>query len=430
MKNGQTNERNRNEGNMGTKQILMFLLVLMTGVGVCAKSQTSDELVVRSVADQVLAQGDLSFTDAKTGTVCRSTASVPDDATVALSSPFGEWHYTNGVLNLAFMHLSEFTGEKRYAAYAAAHVAYGMDNYRWFQKRYQGAPGPHYLLPFGQLWTMRELDDCGAMGASMIEVYASVRREDYKEYIEKTARHITEKQVRLADGTLARPYPHGTSIWADDLYMSVPFLARMGSYSGDRRYWDDAIRQVKAFTRYLWDPGTGTYFHCYYANLQRTGVAHWGRCNGWVMMAKVHLLDALPGDHPERASLIKDLEMQIAAVAQYQNGDGLWHQLLDKNDSYVESSCSAMFTYCIARAVNKGWIHARYGSIAGQGWEGLKKHKIRPDGQVVDICAGTGVEDNLAYYYNRPAPLNDKHGLGAVIEAGIEVMRLRASAKK
>jgi rhamnogalacturonyl hydrolase YesR len=39
-----------------------------------------------------------------------------------------------------------------------------------------------------------------------------------------------------------------------------------------------------------------------------------------------------------------------------QGGMGLWHQLLDKTDSYLETSASAMFTFTIARGVNRGWL--------------------------------------------------------------------------
>jgi rhamnogalacturonyl hydrolase YesR len=145
------------------------------------------------------------------------------------------------------------------------------------------------------------------------------------------------------------------------------------------------------------------------------------------MMAQVHLMNFLPADHPKRDDLIKNLERQILGIAKYQNGKGLWYQLLDRSDSYTESSCTAMFVYSIARAVNEGWIDNRYGSIAIRGWEGLKEHKITHDGQVKDICVGTGIQDDLVFYYRRPARTNETHGLGAVIDAGIEVMRLKAA---
>lgn len=408
------------------KHLTIFILIFFLNVISYAQNGNTDEQVVKRVADYIIEHGELSFTDVNNGKIYESAKDIPDNAKVKFSNPFGEWHYTDGVLNMALIDLSNFLGDKKYSEYAAAHIAFGMDNYKYFQKKYNPEKdGPHYLYPFGQLWTMDELDDFGAMGASMIDVYQTVKRDDYKEYIEKAARHITKERVRLEDGTLVRTFPHEMTLWADDLYMSVPFLARLGKFTGDKKYWDDAILQVKNFTKYLWDENKEIYYHCYYSDVKQNGVAHWGRCNGWVMMAKVNLLNYLPEDYPGRNEIIKDLKRQIIGISKYQNADGLWHQILDKNDSYIESSCSAMFIYSIARAVNQKWIDDRYGSIAIKGWEGLKENEIRPDGQVKNICIGTGIEDNLVFYYERPARLNEKHGLGPVIDAGIEIIKLK-----
>ena len=82
-----------------------------------------------------------------------------------------------------------------------------------------------------------------------------------------------------------------------------------------------------------------------------------------------------------------------------------------------------MFTYSIARAVNKDYIDKRYSSIAEKGWKGILS-KIHLDGQIEGVCTGTVVSDNLVDYYNRPAPLNDIHGIGTVLLAGIEILKL------
>jgi rhamnogalacturonyl hydrolase YesR len=406
------------------RKIILAGIILMPLSILQAQKTDPDEQVIRRIADYILDHTELSWTAVNGKQVYHSVNDIPDTTEVRFTSTFGEWHYTNGVLNIAMIRLAEATGEEKYFNYAADHVAFGMDNYQFFQKRFKH-DRPHHRYPFGQLWTMEELDDCGAMGASMIDVYQKIQRPDYREYIDNTARHITERQQRLEDGTLVRRFPHEMTIWADDLYMSVPFLARMGNLSGETKYFDEAARQVANFSRYLWDPKTELYFHCYYSDLKRNGVAHWGRCNGWVMMAKVQLLNFLPPAHPAQETIIKDLEQQILGIARYQDAEGLWHQVLDKSDSYPESSCSAMFVYCIARAVNEGWIDRRYGSIAVRGWEGLKAHEITDDGQLKDVCVGTGIEDNLVFYYQRPARLNEKHGLGAVMEAGIEIIKLK-----
>jgi rhamnogalacturonyl hydrolase YesR len=102
----------------------------------------------------------------------------------------------------------------------------------------------------------------------------------------------------------------------------------------------------------------------------------------------------------------------------------MWHQILDKPDSYLESSVTAMFVYTIAKAVNEGWINKRFITIAQNGWEALAK-KVTPDGQVPDICIGTSIEEDIRYYYTRPTALNDTHGLGAFLMAGAEMIRAK-----
>ena len=165
------------------------------------------------------------------------------------------------------------------------------------------------------------------------------------------------------------------------------------------------------------------YYHCWYSDNAQNGVAHWGRCNGWVMMAHVELLGLLPEDHPARSRLLKIFEDHLVGVSRFQDRSGLWHQIIDRPDSYLESSATAMFVYATARAVNQGWIPASYAGIAVEGWKGLEA-KVTPEGEVEDICIGTGIEDNIRFYYDRPVLLNDIHGLGAVLLAGVEMVKL------
>jgi unsaturated rhamnogalacturonyl hydrolase len=205
--------------------------------------------------------------------------------------------------------------------------------------------------------------------------------------------------------------------------MGLSFLTRMGELTGESRYFDDAARQVINFHKYLFDEKVGLMHHCWYSDNQRPGIAYWGRANGWTLLAQIDLLDRLPNNHPQRDTLVTLLQRHIKGIARYQSSEGLWHQLLDKPDSFLETSCSAMFTYVTARAVNKGYIDASFIPVARQGWRGVVS-KIHPDGQIEGICTGTGVSEDLQFYYQRPTPLNDIHGIGAILLAGCEVLRL------
>jgi rhamnogalacturonyl hydrolase YesR len=400
--------------------VLTVILFFLNAIKISA--QVSDtEIKLRAIADGIINNTSFKFIDSNSGKIYPSTAGAPSNAVLRTESPYNDWRYWNGVLNIAMIKLGKVLNENKYSEYSSRNILFAFDNQKYFEDNYKNQNKWEYT--FGQFFIMEELDDCGAMGASVIEVYDKNRKEVYRLYIDKTANHILNIQSRLGDKTLVRTFPNKYTLWADDLYMGISFLSRMGELTRDERYFDDAVLQVINFNKYLFDDQKKLFHHFWYSDLNVCGAALWGRANGWALLAQVDLLDRLPKDHPKRNILLELLQRHILGVAQYQSGEGLWHQLLDKVDSYLETSCSAMFTYAIARAVNNGYIAKRFASIARRGWEGLMT-KINTDGQVEGVCAGTSTSDDLVHYYKRPTPLNDIHGIGAIILAGTEILKL------
>jgi len=408
---------------MNQRFTITALLLLISIYPALAQSSGDDMAVVRKVADFIISETELGFKDDKGKHYARAT-DIPKTQEVDFASKYGEWHYTNGVINLAMMHLAEHTGEEKYFDFAKNHIAHGFENYGFFQSRFTG-DRPHHRYPLGQLWTMMELDDFGAISASMLEVMEKENKNEYEDYIKRGAKRMMEGQERLEDGTLARVFPQNLTLWADDLYMSVPFLSRLAVHTGDNQYFDDAVRQVINFDKYLWLPEKELFYHCYYSDTEKNGVAHWGRSNGWLVLSQLHLLERLPEGYEGKEEIKQILEKQLIGLSRYQDKDGLWRQLLDKNDSYQETSASAMFVQGYAKAITEGWLDKRFASVALRGWEGLKKIMITEDGQVKDICVGTGISDDLVFYYNRPARPNEKHGVGSIIDAGLEIVKLK-----
>jgi unsaturated rhamnogalacturonyl hydrolase len=143
-----------------------------------------------------------------------------------------------------------------------------------------------------------------------------------------------------------------------------------------------------------------------------------------VILAQCELLDVLPEDHPARPEILATYRRHVQALAGFQSGAGLWHQMVDKSDSYLESSASAMFVYGIAHGINQGWINAAtYGSVAQAGWLGLAE-KVNAQGQIEGSCVGTTLASDYAYYYNRPTSAHHGHAYGPVLLAGAEMLRL------
>jgi rhamnogalacturonyl hydrolase YesR len=337
---------------------------------------------------------------------------------------FNDWDYPMGVALAAMLQVADVTGDQRFQQYALRNFDFIFDHLDYFREQARLFGPQRYGLR--RLIDMRELDDCGAIGAALIKAYARKPDPRYRVAIDASAGFISHKMMRMPDGTLARPRPQPVSLWADDLYMSVPFLAQMGKLTGNRAYFDDAARQVIQFSARLQDSTTGLYDHSWYQNAAFDPKFYWGRGAGWALMANAELLSVLPEDHPDRARLLEIFGRAVQGVAAAQSGNGMWHQLLDKTDSYLETSATAMFTFAIARGVNRGWLAPVYAPVAQAGWQALAT-RIRADGQIEGICVSTTAAYDAVYYYNRPTDLGAMQGYGPALMAGAEVIAMLRS---
>lgn len=347
---------------------------------------------------------------------------------VKVNCKYNNWHYTNGVTNIALMELADKTGDKKYNEYVLRNMnfVFNEGNLEFFRKQYNkafkdGGWNAVRKLSWHMIFRGKRLDDNGPMGASLIDLQMKYPNESFLKYINETSDHLRYAEPRLIDGTIARIWPHVNTIWADDAFMAISFLSRMGQFTGDNRYFDDAANQILNYTRYLWCPEKNIYYHCYHTDNKEHGVAHWSRANGWVFMAQADLLSRMPKDHPMRQAVMENFQKQASGVARYQGKNGLWHQLLDKEDSYEEITGTAMFVFGIARGVKEGWLHPDFIYVAEQGLKGMMK-KITNEGDVTSICVGTGIMPSLSYYYNRPTQTNDPMGEGPVLRALIEMI--------
>lgn len=335
-----------------------------------------------------------------------------------------EWGVTYSGMLLA----AEATGEARYRDYVAQRV-HAIATVAQYVKSLPPPPeveGVQRNLALRGVLSPRSLDDSGSMCAAFIKSSrAGLHPELLRPWIENYMKWIRTSQLRLADGTLARHRPHHFTLWLDDLYMSVPALAEMGALTGERAYFDDAVQQILQFSSRMFMPERGLYRHGWVQDMEPHPAFHWGRANGWAIVAMAELLSVLPEDHPGRAAVLAQYRAHAAGLAAVQGRTGLWHQLLDRNDSYLETSASAMFVYAIARGINRGWLdHLAYGPMAALGWNAVAQ-QVNAQGQVVGTCVGTGMGFEPMFYYYRPTSVYAAHGYGPVLLAGAEMLTLR-----
>ena len=405
------------------KRIFISVITFLLSSHLCAQTSSQPKDVLKRISDYVRSQTSYQFYDSSAGIQLTDLDTNHVNPHAQFSSVFNDWIYPNGVTWYAMIRYGTADGFPQNAEYVLENFRCIFDHFTYFQKLWDSTHSTRMATNF-RLHRMESLDDCGAMGAALIEAYNRTPHPAWRATINKIADYISLKQDRLPDGTLCRSRPRIPTVWGDDLYMSVPFLARMGTLTKNVRYYDDASKQVKQFYMHLLDPETKIAYHGYYDDIKRHSLAHWGRVNGWMMVATTELLAQLPVDYPERDSLIRILKTHIDGVKPLQDEQtGLWHQILDKSDSYLETSCTAMFTYSIARAVNEKWIDSSYANIAMKGWSGVAS-RITPEGWVTGTCRGTSMEDTWEFYYNRPAPTNDQHAFGPALLAAGEMMRM------
>lgn len=328
-----------------------------------------------------------------------------------------EWGVAYGAMLLA----GDVTGESEFTAYTTSRV----NLIATLAKYYKGLEGTQPANnPVRSVLEPRALDDAGSMCAAMIKTYNKNKNQDLRPLIDNYINYISNKQYRLSDGTLARNRPLPNALWLDDLYMSVPALAQMGKLTGDKKYYDDACKQIFQFSQRMFNQDRGLYMHGWIQEMNPHPEYYWARCNGWALLAMTELLDVLPADNPSRSVILDQYRAHVKGLATYQSGTGFWHQLINRNDSYYETSATAIFTYCIAHGINNGWLDAQaYGPVTILGWNAVQT-KVNKDGQVEGTCVGTGMAFDPAFYYNRPVNVAAAHGYGPVILAGAEILNL------
>jgi unsaturated rhamnogalacturonyl hydrolase len=216
----------------------------------------------------------------------------------------------------------------------------------------------------------------------------------------------------LADGQWKEPLPDGTSAqtryWIDDVYMIAVLQAQAYRATREGRYLDRAALEVEAYLKKLQE-GNGLFHHGPAAPF------FWGRGNGWVAAGLAELLVSLPPAHPRYAPIRDGYLKMMEALKRYQAPSGMWRQLIDCEDAWEESSCTAMFAFAMSVGARLGLLDAD-DSVrrCDAAWKALAA-RVDRSGKLAEVCAGTGQGADAAYYLERPRVAGDLHGQAALL---------------
>jgi len=343
---------------------------------------------------------------------------------------FGRWNYPLGVTVYGLLQAGLALESKEIQSYVRDHVQVCCSTYPyslWDRSQFGGPTHMHRLLS-----SIDSLDDCGSFGSCMLEVAKHCELEGFERIAHFVAEFIAEKQDRFPDGAFYRREMmhefHENTMWADDLYMSVPFLCRYYLLTGDKRYVDDAATQFLGFRERLYMPEERLMSHVYDLRREMATGVPWGRGNGWTVFSLAELLAVLPEDHTHRGELLSFFRELCEGILALQDEEGFWHQVLTHRDSYPETSCTAMFIYGFSKGLMNGWLSdfPAYSESVSKAWDALNRCSIDQEGNVYGVCRGSEFSFSPEYYKKDLLPrLNDTHGIGIVLLAGVEVIKLR-----
>jgi unsaturated rhamnogalacturonyl hydrolase len=391
---------------------------------------------VKAVLDRVFAYLDRSTPAeivGKTSGAAITDLSRPDPDAVLKPGDFRLTSYEWGVTYTGMLAAGAATGDKRYLDYVSKRHGLLAQLTRTYLPSVR-ADLQNAHAPIKSFLNPHALDDAGALCHSFLKAKLAGIQVDYTQMIGICGDFVTKQEYRLKDGTLARGGPDGKggvkmrplpdTLWLDDMFMGVPTMAYLGKTTGERKHYDDAVNQVLQFSKRMFNPQLGIYMHGYVEGMRDHPEFHWARANGWAVMAMVEVLEVLPKEHRGYKPVLEQLRAHVKGLAAYQTKEGFWHQLIDRDDTYQETSATAIYTYAIARAVNRGYVDAQmYGPMANLAWNAVAS-KVTNAGQIEGICVGTGMAFDPAFYAFRPTSVKAAHGYGPALLAGAEIIEM------
>ena len=324
---------------------------------------------------------------------------------------FGQWFYALMVGFYGIRRIGELLQNAECAHYFSNNMEFMAHYFRYIQYEIERFGMPTFMPRIGE---PDVLDNLGTMGMNFIDAYFMNQNHEILPVVEHIAAHVMENVPRFPDGTFFRE----ETMWADDLYMSCPFLVRMYRLTGEEKWFDEALRQVAGFKERLYIEDKHLFSHIFFVESGHANHVPWGRGNGWIMWTLSEILLHAP-KHQNTTNILKLFQEMAESLKYYQSDVGLWRQVIDapEEGSYLETSCTGMFMIAMIRGMKNGWLDNSYMQCVEKAWKGLTEHAIAENGDVYGVCMGSGCADEKEYYYTIPTTMNDDHGVGVILTA-------------
>lgn len=318
-------------------------------------------------------------------------------------APYLAWSWETTVLMNGVYELYRVTGDEQYLKYMRD----------WIDTNIESG----YLM-----WSS------DSMSPAQIAAYLFIETGDskYKVVVEDAFHYLDEVATRTEDGGInhwgVATFP-GATLWLDSLFMFGTLLTRWGEFMSDPSRLDQMGEQFEIFTKHL-QAENGLYVHAYGYNKPVDKDIFWGRGNGWVAAAGFDYLRARRNRGEQDETVSSALKRQVQAIIEMRDPDtGMWWTVLNRpGESYLETSCTALFAYALARGWRYGLLGNEILPVVARAMDGVKASLTRDEkGQPVVSQVSVPTEaGTFEYYKSLPVADDLGYGVGAVLLALVE----------
>jgi len=198
--------------------------------------------------------------------------------------------------------------------------------------------------------------------------------------VDRMLEWILHKAPRNAEGVLSHTF-EAPQMWSDGINGAPPFLAAMG-------HVDEALKQIDGYKKLLFDPQKKLMAHIWDdGKKQLVDAGFWGGGNGWTAAGLARVIRSLPAERGgDRERLAEFATAVIDGCLAHQRADGLFHDYVDKPETFVETNLAQMLAFAMYSGIKDGWLPERYRTHA-DGMRAAARRKMDGRGFVQGACS-------------------------------------------
>jgi unsaturated rhamnogalacturonyl hydrolase len=333
------------------------------------------------------------------------------------AAELGNWNYTDGIIIDALYAIASRTGRE--------------DDFNYIRQYLDRFVSPEGKMdPQAYPFELFSLDRIRP-ASTLLWMYERTKEAKYLTAAKYVSTQL-DKQPRTSDGGYWHRSTYPNQMWLDGIYMADVFAVQFGAKTKQPKYFDEAVTQIQLIYNHTHDPRTGLCYHGWDETRSRpwankstgTSPEFWGRAMGWYVMAMADVMDWLPANHRGRKQVLGIFRSLCQSLLKFQDREtGMWYQIVDKPaapKNYVETSCSLMYAYAMARGVQRGWLAPEYLEHARRAARGVLNRQVDllPDNRMdirgtVQVGSLGGDGGFYDYYVSVPVVTNDQKSIGA-----------------